>query len=154
MCSFGCMWLFALISFCRASPLSISVSRSLHGNIPNSTFSTRAVALQLVDVCTGQPSNTNPTNIPPGEIKAQKALTDTQAAYLTIVNGCNQDFEFLGANQWQMRNWDGQWVTIPAGESAQFDINFVQGLFTKDSDTGGEAYFRIKNTDKRFHIRI
>jgi len=152
MCSFGCMWLFALISFCRASPLSISVSRSLHGNIPNSTFSTRAVALQLVDVCTGQPSNTNPTNIPPGEIKAQKALTDTQAAYLTIVNGCNQDFEFLGANQWQMRNWDGQWVTIPAGESAQFDINFVQGLFTKDSDTGGEAYFRIKNTDKRFHI--
>ncbi|CZS97930.1 uncharacterized protein RAG0_06810 [Rhynchosporium agropyri] len=145
------LWLVTLLSTCYASPPFIAAPALLERNTLNHLKTPHAGPSSFVDLCTRQPVNEIPKNIPRGEVKARRPGL-RQVAYLTIVNGCDQEFEFLSTSQYQMRNWDGQWVTISAGESAQFEINFIQGLFIRDSDTRGEAYFRIKNTGKQFHI--
>ncbi|KAK4203357.1 pectate lyase superfamily protein-domain-containing protein [Triangularia verruculosa] len=96
---------------------------------------------QFKNPCTQEPADTNPA-IPPGADYGVRTETDGLLAYLTIVNGCPYDFEFLGSHQWQMKDWDGQWVTVPAGESAQFKIEFMESSHIED--TAGEAYYQLK----------
>ena len=69
---------------------------------------------QYINPCTQEPANTNP-DLPAGADAAVRTENDEQLAYLTIVNGCPYAFEFLSQHNHQMKDWDSEWVTIPAG---------------------------------------
>jgi hypothetical protein len=81
---------------------------------------------QYTNPCTEEPDNTNPT-LPAGVDLPVRLENDGLLAYLSIVNGCPYDFEFLSSHQWQMVGWDGQWVTIPAGKSLSFSLSVLSG---------------------------
>ncbi|KAI1863819.1 uncharacterized protein JN550_009317 [Neoarthrinium moseri] len=94
-------------------------------------------------------------DIPQGDWDTLRIMEDEeQLVYFTIVNGCPYDFVFTGGNDWQLENdWSKDFITIPAGESAQFlvEMEFMTPS-DKPSDTAGEAYYRIATTDKTWHV--
>lgn len=98
---------------------------------------------------------TNP-DIREGAYNTLRVLSEEeQLVYLTIVNGCPDDFEFRGGNDWQMDpRYKTEFFTVPAGESVQF-LTRMESLSAADkaSDTAGDAYFRIGKTDKRWSLK-
>lgn len=131
---------------------------------------------QFTNPCTGEPEQTNPT-LRDGKLEIA-VPEEGQRTYLTLVNGTPHKFRFLGQNNWQMRNWDKQWIdiltgktsgpppggggialmrtlltsTMKLGESAQFDIWYLQGAGISDEDSAGEAYYQLEGTTRTFYV--
>ncbi|OAA43363.1 glucan 1,3-beta-glucosidase [Beauveria brongniartii RCEF 3172] len=107
--------------------------------------------------CKAVSNNTwiNP-DIHPGEYNTLRVLEEEdQLDYLTIVNGCLDEFEFRGGNDWQMDpRYKKEFFTVPAGESAQL-LPRMETLTAADkrSDTAGESYYRIGRTDKKWALK-
>ncbi|XWW97896.1 hypothetical protein V2A60_005892 [Cordyceps javanica] len=91
-----------------------------------------------------------------GEYNTLRVLAEEeQLVYLTIVNGCPDEFEFRGGNDWQMDpRYKKEFFAVPAGESVQF-LTQMETLSAADkrSDTAGEAYYRIGKTDKKASLK-
>lgn len=109
-------------------------------------------------ICQDMNNNTwiNPS-IPEGDWMTLRIIeSEEQLLYFTIVNGCPYDFVFTGGNDWQLVNdWSKDFITIPAGESAQSLVQMVDmDANDKKSDTAGEAYYRIDTTSKTWHVTV
>ncbi|KAM3500603.1 hypothetical protein MY10362_006261 [Beauveria mimosiformis] len=95
-------------------------------------------------------------DIRPGEYNTLRVLEEEdQLVYLTIVNGCPDEFEFRGGNDWQMDpRYKKEFFTVTACESVQF-LTRMETLTAADkrSDTAGEVYYRIGRTDKKWALK-
>ncbi|KAI9370696.1 PLC-like phosphodiesterase [Aspergillus egyptiacus] len=71
--------------------------------------------------------------------------------YVTIVNLTPHRFKLDRTHSYQMDIFD--WGDIPSGRARQNIAHYTTRVGANPVDTGGEAYYSIVGTDKRFEIR-
>ncbi|KAL4901412.1 hypothetical protein BDW74DRAFT_187650 [Aspergillus multicolor] len=71
--------------------------------------------------------------------------------FVTIVNLTPHRFKLDSTHSYQMDTFD--WGDIPSGRSRQNSVYYSTSLTANPVDTGGEAYYSIEGTSKKFEIR-
>ncbi|KAL4820329.1 PLC-like phosphodiesterase [Aspergillus spinulosporus] len=138
-------------NLCSALAASTSAPyRPNHG--PKIQRNSAAVAAA---VCSANDATYSSENMPAGEYTDWGALglddVTSGRQYITIVNLTPHRFKLDSTHSYQMDNFD--WGDIPPGRARQNIAHYSTSLTANPVDTGGEAYYSIVGTSKKFEIR-
>ncbi|KAL6235356.1 hypothetical protein BDW75DRAFT_144158 [Aspergillus navahoensis] len=138
-------------SFCSALAASISAPyETNHGQKFQRNSAEAAGA-----VCSAADATYSSENMPAGEYTdwGTLGLDDMTSGrqYITIVNLTPHRFKLDSTHSYQMDTFD--WGDIPPGRARQNIAHYSTRLTANPVDTGGEAYYSIVGTNKKFEIR-
>ncbi|KAL4973438.1 PLC-like phosphodiesterase [Aspergillus desertorum] len=135
-------------SLCSALAASISAPYKMDHGQSNSAETAAAV-------CSASDATYSPEDMLAGEYTDWGALglddVTSGRQYITIVNLTPHRFKLDSTHSYQMDAFD--WGDIPPGRARQNIAHYSTRLTANPVDTGGEAYYSIAGTSKKFEIR-
>ncbi|KAL5051346.1 hypothetical protein BDW71DRAFT_52015 [Aspergillus fruticulosus] len=138
-------------SLCSA--LAASISAPFEAKHSQKIQRNRAEAAAAV--CSANDATYSSENMPAGEYTDWGVLglddLNSGRQYITIVNLTPHRFKLDSTHSYQMDTFD--WADIPPGRARQNIAHYSTRLTANPVDTGGEAYYSIAGTSKKFEIR-